>query len=197
MPSPRWPWRRSVSYLQQPEPNMLVLVRPRDVPLPVDAVKRAIWSVEPRQAVFGIRELEELLSQSIQGGRIVALLIGSVATLALAMSLAGVFAVVSYLTSRRHKEVALRRAMGAQTGDVLWLLSSQTFRWTLVGLAVGIGGAVLASQALGAVVAGLAALDVTVIAVTGAGYLAVAGVAMLVPAVRAARIDPASALRSE
>jgi predicted permease len=186
-----------VSYLQQSEPNMFVLVRPRALPLSIDAVKRAIWSVEPRQAVFSIRALDDVLAQSIQGGRIVTMLVGSVALLALAMSLAGVFAVVSYLTSRRHKEVALRRAMGAQAGDILWLLSNQTFRWTLVGLVIGVGGAVLASRALGSVVAGLVPLDAATGLATASVYLVVAAAAMLIPAARAARVDPASALRSE
>jgi ABC-type antimicrobial peptide transport system permease subunit len=176
---------------------MFVLVRPRALPLSIDAVKRAIWSVEPRQAVFSIRALDDVLAQSIQGGRIVTMLVGSVALLALAMSLAGVFAVVSYLTSRRHKEVALRRAMGAQAGDILWLLSSQTFRWTLVGLVIGVGGAGLASRALGSVVAGLVPLDAATGLATASVYLVVAAAAMLIPAARAARVDPASALRSE
>ena len=112
-------------------------------------------------------------------------------------SAAGVFSVVSYLTSRRHREIAVRRAIGAGNADVLWLLSGQTFRWTLAGLIVGVGGGVLASRALRATVTGLADLDMTTIAIPIAGYLIVAAVAMVVPALRALRIDPASALRAE
>jgi putative ABC transport system permease protein len=187
-----------VSYLQQSEPNAILLVGSAAMgPPPIDAVKRAIWSIEPRQAVFGIRPLDELLLQSVQGQRFVSVLIASFAALALAMSMAGVFSVVSYLTSRRHKEIAVRRAVGAGNADVLWLLSGQTFRWTLAGLIVGVGGGVLASRALRAAVTGLSDLDMTTIAIPVAGYLIVAAVAMVVPALRALRIDPASALRSE
>jgi len=187
-----------VSYLQQSEPNAILLVRSAATgSAPIDAVKRAIWSIEPRQAVFGIRPLDELLQQSVQGQRFVSVLIASFAALALAMSMAGVFSVVSYLTSRRHREIAVRRAIGAGNADVLWLLSGQTFRWTLAGLIVGVGGGVLASRALRATVTGLSDLDMTTIAIPIAGYLIVAAVAMVVPALRALRIDPASALRAE
>jgi ABC-type antimicrobial peptide transport system permease subunit len=113
------------------------------------------------------------------------------------MSMAGVFSVVSYLTSRRHREIAVRRAIGAGNADVMWLLSGQTFRWILAGLIVGVGGGVLASRALRATVTGLVDLDVTTVAVPIAAYLVVAAIAMIVPALRALRIDPASALRSE
>lgn len=186
-----------VSYLQQSEPNAILLVRPAAGPLSIDAVKRAIWSVEPRQAVFGIRPLDELVSQSVRAQRFITVLIGCFAALALAMSMAGVFGVVSYLTSRRHREVAVRRAIGAKSADIMWLLSGQTFRWTLAGLAAGVGGAVLASRALRATVTGLADLDLTTVAIPIAGYLIVAAAAMILPALRALRVDPASALRAE
>jgi putative ABC transport system permease protein len=187
-----------VSYLQQAEPNMFVLVRPatgRAVHL--DAIKRAIWSVEPKQAVFNILPLDEMLSQSVQGPRVVALILGSFATLAVVMSVAGVFAVISYLTSRRVKEIALRRAIGAHHSDVLRLLAGQTLAWTLIGLAVGAGVAQLASRALRATMPGVVTLDASTIAVMAAGYLLVVGVATILPALQALRIDPASALRAE
>jgi putative ABC transport system permease protein len=188
-----------VSYLQQSEPNGILLVRPTAAtgPLSIDAVKRAIWSVEPRQAVFGIRPLDQLVSQSLRSQRFITLLIGSFAALALTMSMAGVFGVVSYLTSRRQKEVAIRRAIGARGADVMWLLSGQTFQWTLTGLGAGVFGAVLASRALRATVVGLVNLDATTIAIPVAGYLLVAAAAMLLPASSALRIDPSQALRAE
>ena len=187
-----------VSYLQQSEPNAILLVRSAAVgAAPIEAVKRAVWSIEPRQAVFGIRPLDEIVLQSVQGQRFVSVLIGSFAALALVMSMAGVFSVVSYLTSRRHKEIAVRRAIGAGNADVMWLLSGQTLRWMLAGLGVGAGAGVLASRALRATVTGLVVLDMATVAVPIAGYLLVAAVAMIVPASRALRIDPASTLRSE
>ncbi len=187
-----------VSYLQQAEPNMFVLVRPRpDRPVMSDMVKRAIWSVEPRQAVFAIRPLDEMLAQAFQGQRLMAQIIGSFAGLAFVMSIAGIFAVISYLTSRRLKEVALRRAIGARGSDVLRLLAGQTFMWTLIGLAAGAGIATLASDAFRAIVPGLLPLDLATVGYTTGAYLIVVAAATLIPARQGLRVDPASMLRAE
>ena len=187
-----------VSYLQQGEPNMAVMVRPVEGGVvPVDAVKQAIWSVEPRQAVFNIRPLDEMLDQALAGQRVVAVLLGTFATLAVAISIAGVFTVVSYLTSRRVKEIALRRAIGAQGADVFWLLAGQTLRWALAGLAVGVTGAVIASRAVRAAVAGVVPLDAPIVVVAGGLYVAVVAFAVAWPALKALRVDPATALRAD
>ncbi len=177
---------------------MFVLVRPRpDRPVMSDMVKRAIWSVEPRQAVFAIRPLDEMLAQAFQGQRLMAQIIGSFAGLAFVMSIAGIFAVISYLTSRRLKEVALRRAIGAQESDVLRLLAGQTFLWTLIGLAAGAGIATLASDAFRAIVPGLLPLDLATVGYTTGAYLIVVAAATLIPARQGLRVDPASMLRAE
>jgi putative ABC transport system permease protein len=187
-----------VSYLQQPEPSMFVLVRPQaGRTVMVDVIKRAIWSVEPRQAVFAIRPLDELVGQAVQGQRIVATIIGSFAALAVVMSIAGIFAVISYLTSRRLKEIALRRAIGAQTPDVLRLLAGRTFLWTLIGLMAGAGAATLASGLFRAIVPGVQPLDLATVAWTSASYLLVVALATILPSLQGLRVDPASMLRAE
>jgi putative ABC transport system permease protein len=183
---------------QQNEPSMLLLIRPAaSTRLPLDAVKRAIWSVEPRQAVFSIRPMEELIAERTMLQRAVAALIGGFATLAFVMSITGIYAVVTYLTSRRVKEIALRRAIGARTYDVVALLAGPAFRWTAAGVLVGAAGAVLGSGLLRATVTGVVALNTITVVVIGISYLAVVACAVCVPAVVAMRIDPAAALRSE
>jgi ABC-type antimicrobial peptide transport system permease subunit len=186
-----------VSYLQQSEPNMAVMVRGRESFPSIDAVKRAIWSVEARQAVFDIRPMDELVAQSAQGHRLVAELVGSFAVLALVISIAGVFTVVTYAVSRRVREIAVRRAVGAESVDVVWLLSGQTLVWAGVGLSLGVAAAIAASRALGAVLPGLVPLDASIVAPVAAAYLMVVMLAMSVPVRRALRIDPAAALRTE
>jgi putative ABC transport system permease protein len=186
-----------VSYLQQSEPNMAVMVRGRTSLPPIDAVKRAIWSVEARQAMFDIRALDDLVAQSAQGHRVLAELVGSFAILALAISVAGVFTVVTYAIARRIREIAVRRAIGAGNVDVVWLLSRQTLRWSIVGLIVGTAAAVAASRALGAIVPGLVSLDAPIVLTVIAAYVIVITLAMSVPVRRALRIDPATALRAE
>jgi ABC-type antimicrobial peptide transport system permease subunit len=191
-----------VPLLQQDEPSVALLVRTRSGAAapsspPIDAVKRAIWSVVPQQAVFGVEPLPEVLSGRIADHRAVAMLLSGFALLAFVMSVAGVYTVVAYLVSRRTREIALRRAIGARAGDVLVLLAGPTFRWAAAGIGAGIAGAVAASRSLGAVVTGVIPLDgMTLLVVCGA-YLLVVAVAMGVPALRALRLDPATALRAE
>ena len=186
------------SSLQQNEPSVLLLVRPATgVALPLDAVKQAIWSVEPRQAVFSIRPMEELIAERTMLQRAVAALIGGFAILAFVMSITGVYAVVTYLTSRRVKEIALRRAIGARSQDILSLLAGPSLRWTMAGVVVGVAGAVAGSAALRATLTGVVPLDAVTLVVTGVSYVAVVAGAICVPALVALRIDPATALRSE
>ena len=187
-----------VSSVQQSEPNMFVLVRPQaGRAVRLDAIKSAIRSVEPRQAVFAVQPLEEILSRSFQGPRIVATIIGSFAALAVFMAIAGIFAVISYLTSRRMKEIALRRAIGAQAPDVLRLLAGRTLLWTVIGLGAGAGLATLVSGLFRAIVPGLQPPDPATIAYTSAGYLFVVAAATLIPSLQGLRADPASMLRSD
>jgi ABC-type antimicrobial peptide transport system permease subunit len=187
-----------VPLLQQEEPSVVLLVRPRPgADTPVDAVKRAVWSVSPAQALFGIEPFASLASERMAEHRSVALLLGAFALLAVVMSITGVYTVVAYLVSRRTREIALRRAIGATGADVLSLLAGQTFRWTLGGVAAGIAGAVAGSGSLRAAVAGVVPLEPATLFVIAIVYMVVVAVAVGVPALRALRLDPATALRAE
>jgi putative ABC transport system permease protein len=186
------------SVLQQDEPSVVLLVRAEaGRPLSEAAVKQAIWSVMPQQALFGIQTMDEIVALRTQDQRIVALLLSVFAALAVVMSAGGVYTLINYLTSRRVKELALRRAIGARAGDVFALLAGATLRWTLAGMAAGVIAAVVSSSALRAGLAGVATLDVTSVLLAVVLYFVVVGGAMSVPALRALRMDPATALRAE
>lgn len=187
-----------VSYLQQSEPSVALMVRGTgQTRVSPESIKQAIWSVEPRQAVFSIQPMDELVSQAARSQRAITALLVSFALLALVMSVIGVYTVVTFLTSRRTKEIALRRAIGATGSDVLSLLAGQTFLWALGGLAVGIGAAVIGSGALRAAVAGGVRLDVVTVGLVSGMYLALVAFAMSLPALRAMRVDPVVALRHD
>jgi ABC-type antimicrobial peptide transport system permease subunit len=125
------------------------------------------------------------------------MLLSVFAVLAVVMSAGGVYTLINYLTSRRVKELALRRAIGARAADVFALLAGATLRWTLAGMAAGVIAAVASSRALRAGLAGVTTLDVTSVLLAGVLYFVVVGGAMCVPALRALRMDPATALRAE
>jgi predicted permease len=187
-----------VSYLQQSEPNITLLVRSAaGVAVSPESVKRAIWSVVPEQPLFDIRPMAEATGRSLAEPLLITRLLGGLAVLALLMSTLGVYTVVSYLTARRTKEVALRRAIGADSLDVLRLLGMPTMLWTLVGLAVGVAGAIASAAILQSVVLRAAQLDVPTVATVAIAYVLVVAIAVALPAVRALRIHPAGVLRSE
>jgi hypothetical protein len=183
---------------QQDEPSVALLVRPRaGRVVPTVAVKQAIWSVMPQQAVFSVQPLDEVLARAVERERAIAALLACFAALALIMSTAGVYTVVTYVTARRTREIALRRAMGATVYDVLALLAGQTFRWAVAGLTVGLGLVATVSGALIAAVPGLLRFEPATAGALALLYLAVVAVAIGMPALRALRLEPAHALRAE
>jgi predicted permease len=193
-----------VSYLQQSEPNITLMVRPEPgLDAPIDQIKRAIWSVVPEQPLYDIQPLTSVINRSMTDARLMTTLLGSFAILALLMSTLGVYTVVSYLTARRTKEVALRRAIGANAVDVLRLLGMPTMRWTAFGMAIGMAGAVGAASLINRIGAtfdmpgNATSLEPSALIVTGLLYLLVVAVAVAIPAARALRIQPATILRGE
>jgi putative ABC transport system permease protein len=187
-----------VSYQQQGEPNMALLVRTAPgTPLPLAQIKQAIWSVDSRQAVFGVGSLDEQVAFATARQRALAILIGGFAILAVAISLSGIYAVVTYLVSRRFKEIAVRRAIGATAPDVIRSLAAPTLRWTAVGLAVGAIGAFSATRLLRAAVTGVLPLQPSLMSVVTASYFLVVVAVIAVASRGALRIDPAAALRGD
>jgi putative ABC transport system permease protein len=193
-----------MSYLQQSEPGITLLVRPSTgMTVSADSIKRAVWSVVPEQPLYDIRPFEDVIARWMATPRLLTRLLGSFAMLALVMSTLGVYTIVSYLTARRSKEVALRRAIGATPRDVLRLLGLPTLRWTVAGLIVGLVAAVGATRVLSSMAVqfnmpqGAILLAPSMVVITSVLYMIVVGVAVLVPATRALRIQPGTILRAE
>jgi predicted permease len=187
-----------VPSLQVWEPNAGIVIRTvAGTALPIQAVKQAIWSVAPEQAVFNIRSMEQILSGSVAEPRFRTSLLGSFAVLALALSAAGIYGLVSYLVSRRTREIAIRMAIGAQPRDVYWLVSRQTIVATGIGLAAGLAGAVAANRALSSGLEGIGRLDVPTLAAVSAIYMMISLTATYIPARRAFGLDPMRSLKSD
>jgi ABC-type antimicrobial peptide transport system permease subunit len=167
------------------------------MPLPLAQIKQAIWSVDSRQAVFGVIGLSEQVAFATAFQRALAILIGGFAILAVAISLSGIYAVITYLVSRRFREIAVRRAIGATAADVVRSLANPTLRWTAVGLVVGAIGAFSATRLLRAAVTGLLQLQPSLVSVVTASYFVVVVLVIAVASRGALRIDPAAALRGE
>ena len=187
-----------VSYRQQSEPNITLLVRiAPGSPLPLSAIKQAIWSIESKQAVFGVSTLDAQLARATASQRALTTLLGGFAALAVIMSIAGIYTVIAYVVSRRSREIAVRRAIGATGRDVLWSLADSTLRWTVAGLIAGAGAAVAGAQVIRGAVTGVVPLDATLMSVVISAYLVIVLAAIGAAARSALSIDPASALRAE
>jgi putative ABC transport system permease protein len=183
-----------VPSLQVWEPNASIWIRTAaNVAAPIPAIKQAIWSVAPDQAVFNIRSMEDMLSRSVADPRFRTMLLGAFAALALLLSSAGVYGVVSYLVAQRTREIAIHSAIGAQRRTIYWLVSRQTLISTCVGVCTGMALAVALSGVL-IRFAGAGRLDVGVLTAVGVLHVGVALAAAYVPARRALHLGAMRAL---
>jgi ABC-type antimicrobial peptide transport system permease subunit len=141
--------------------------------------------------------MEEAVSQSLGDRRFSLSLLGAFAGLALALALVGIYGVMSYSVAQRTREIGIRMALGAAHGRVLRLVVGQGLRLAGLGLAIGIGCALALSGVLRTLLFGVTATDPVTYAAVAAALGAVALGACWLPARRAARVDPAIALRAE
>ena len=161
------------------------------------AVRRAIAAIDPNQPVFLSVSMRTLIADSVADRRFIMSLLAVTGCLALLMSLAGVYGVTSYTTSRRTREIGVRMALGATPENVHGLLFRQGFLTVAAGLALGLGLTLALMRALRGVLVGLASANPSHLWIAAALVSLTAAVACWVPARRATRIDPMSALRQE
>ncbi len=161
------------------------------------AIRRAIAAIDPNQPVFLSALMRDLIADSVADRRFIMTLLAVTGVLALLMSAAGVYGVVSYATSRRTHEIGIRMAVGATPGDVFSLIFRQGFAAVAVGLGIGLCGALLSMRALRSVLLGLDAGHPASLWISASLIVLAAGIACWIPARRATRTDPISAMRQE
>jgi predicted permease len=175
-----------------------VVVRTAESPLAeVSSIRHAMDQVNSRQAMFGTETMDRVVSDSISTQRFSMILMAIFAALALVMATVGIYGVVAYVTSQRTHEMGIRIALGAQRSDVLKLVLRDGSKLTLIGVGIGIAGAIGLTRFLANMLFGVKPTDtVTFVAVS----LILTGVALLacyIPARRATKVDPVVALRYE
>jgi predicted permease len=160
------------------------------------AIRRVIGAIDPEQPVFLTRSMSSLIADSLSGRRFVMTLLAAFGVLALLMSMAGVYGVIAYTTSRRTQEIGVRMALGATAADVHFLIFRQGFTAVAFGIAAGLAAAVVLLSALRSAITGLEAGDPVHGIAVGVVTIA-ASLACWFPARRATRIDPMCALRQD
>ncbi|HSF17933.1 MAG TPA: ABC transporter permease [Vicinamibacteria bacterium] len=159
--------------------------------------RRVVWERDASLPLAGLRTMDEVLVDSLTRPRFITLLLVVFAVLALALAAVGTYGVMSYFVAERTSEIGLRMALGAGTRRILKLVLSQGLLLGGIGVSLGIVLALVLTRLLGSFLFGVTTTDPTTFIVVPLVLLAVALVACFVPAMRAMRIEPVSALRHE
>jgi predicted permease len=163
----------------------------------VSAVREAIWSVDKNEPVARVETIEEIVGRQLLAPSQNTALLGAFAMLALLLASLGLYGVLSYAVTQRTNEIGVRMALGATANDILVAFSRRGLALTLAGLAIGVVLAIVAGRLMTALFYGFSPDYIPTVAVVSLTLLTVATVACLVPARRAARIDPMMALQHE
>ena len=181
-----------------PRSAVTLYIRTTNDPLAASSdVRRAVWSVDPNQPLGEFATLQQVVSSDVATPRFFTTLLMVFAGVALALAGLGIYGVVSYAVGRRTSEMGLRMALGARSGNLVRLVLSQSMGLSLGGLVLGVMGALALSRFLSSQLYGVAPTDPATYAAVSVVLVTVAFVAGYLPALRATRVDPVQALRSE
>ncbi|MGI9182198.1 MAG: ABC transporter permease [Longimicrobiaceae bacterium] len=161
------------------------------------ALRAAVHELDPSLAVFGVEPLAETLSRSVSQRRFLLVLLGSFAALALLLAVVGVYGVLTYSVAQRTREIGIRVALGASDRRVMAAVLGPELLAALVGVGLGLLGALGLSRVLGSLLYGISTTDPSVFLAVALLLGAVSLLASYLPARRATRVDPMIALRAE
>jgi predicted permease len=197
----------------QDQPTHADIYRPFDqVPFPLVAftvrtatdpdamtktAEQAMWDIDPGLPVFKAVTMEMLTAQTLAVRRASSVLIAGFALLALVLACVGIYGTMAYAVSRRTREIGVRMALGARRADVLRMVLGSGLRLALVGIAIGLAGALASSRLIGSLLFEMSALNPLIFACAAAVLATTAILASFLPARRAASVDPMQALRTE
>jgi putative ABC transport system permease protein len=162
-----------------------------------EAVRREVHALDPALPVSGLTTLEDVVSKSVSRPRFYAVLLASFACVALLLAAVGLYGVIAYGVTRRTREIGVRVALGARPQDVLALVVGEGARLLGLGLAAGLALAFAATRLLRGLLFGVSPTDPASLLLVAALLSTVALLACVLPARRAARLDPVDALRTE
>jgi putative ABC transport system permease protein len=187
-----------VPFAQSLLPSVTIGVRTMEDPASMSrTVATAVHSVDPDVALAYLRPMDEVKEKLLVGDRFTLLLYAGFALLALVLAAVGIYGLMAYTVSQRTQEIGLRIALGASRNNVTSLIVGEGSILALIGLGLGVGGAVLVGRTMQSTLYGVRALDLFVIASVTVILFVTALLASYLPARRAAGIDPMQALRNE
>src|SRR5262245_18002868 len=162
-----------------------------------DAVRKTVWSLDPDQPILQLRTMQSRLDEIYAPRRFNMLLFAVFALVALLLGAVGIYGVLAYAVTQRTHEIGIRLALGAKTRDVLWLIVRQGLALALIGVALGLAGALALTRVIRNLLYEVSATDPATFVVIALLLVSVAFVASFIPARRATKVDPLVALRHE
>jgi putative ABC transport system permease protein len=161
------------------------------------AIYAAVHAVDKDQAIADLQTLEQIKSGTVSSDRMQTMLLAIFAGLALLLAAVGIYGVISYSVTQQTHELGIRAALGASRGSLLSMVIHRGMRLTLIGLGIGVAGALALTRLLSSLLFGISPRDPVTLTVVAAVLSAVALLACYIPARRAAGVDPMVALRYE
>jgi predicted permease len=187
-----------VPIAQAPRMQIKLAVRTLGEPLTVlPAIRAVMRQLDPQLALADVRTMEQIRDGSLANLRQPVWLIGAFALLSVLLAALGLYGVVAHAVTQQRREIGIRMALGAQTGDVLSMVVRHTTTTIAAGLIVGLAGGYAVTGVTRSLLFEVSPLDPFAFAVAAAVMISVALLAAVVPASRATRVDPTTALRSE
>jgi putative ABC transport system permease protein len=192
---PHTQWHKSVG---NPIRAMSLVIKTSTDPAGlVDPVRQQIRALDPNLPIAQVRTMSDIVGANMSTPRFTGFLLSAFAVMALMLSAIGIYGVLSYLVSRRTREIGIRVAVGADRAHVLALVLRSGLALALAGVAIGLAAAALSTRLMGTLLHDVSPLDPATFAAVGIGLSMIAAFASLVPAWRATRVDPVIALKSE
>jgi putative ABC transport system permease protein len=186
-----------VKQIAQPDPSYLAVLTAGDPLALAAAVREAVWAVDREQPVSNVRTMRNLMEEETGSQRQVMTLLGIFAALALLLASLGIYGVLSYAVAQRTQEIGIRMALGAGPLDVLRMVVAQGLGVALVGVGMGLVGALALTRVMAGMLFEVSATDPATFAAVALFLTMIAAAACYLPARRASRVNPIIALRYE
>jgi len=185
-----------IPHAQEPRWALSLVVRTAGKPAALaESVRAAIRAVDKDVSTYNLKTLNDVVSTSAAPRRVPMLLLSAFAGVAMLLAMLGIYGVTSYYVTQRTHEIGVRMALGAQIADVLKLVVRRAMLFASIGIGVGIAGAVAITRYMATLLFGVKPIDVITFVGVALMLAVVVLIACVVPARRAAKIDPLEALR--
>jgi predicted permease len=182
--------------LQDPQPAVTLHLRSANPAASLGTARAVVQQMEPNMPLVGVFTMGNVFDQALWAARMGALLLAIFGGLALLLASIGVYGVMAYAVSQRARELGIRLALGATAGEVRMMVFRQGLTLAVVGIVAGVAGAMALTTLVSNLLYGVSATDPVTFAVVPALLVAVAALAIYIPARRASRVDPVVALRN-